>query len=342
MRVNTNSSPRNIASLSAFLVALIPTIVAVVLRLNLGVIILYFGVTFGLGYLIIIYLLERFIYRKIKIIYKNIHSSNTEHLNKSRSEDSISKVSVDVSNWAEERKEEIATLKEEERFRREFVGNVSHELKTPIFHIQGYIHTLLEGALSDPKVNYKFLEKAGNSVERLIELVNDLTSINRLESGDLEMEYSNFDIRTLVEEVYEEVDYLRKERNVTCSFKQSADKVFQVSGDRLKMKQVLVNLIVNAIKYGRAEGKITCGIYDMHENILVEITDNGEGIPDSSLPRLFERFYRVEKSRTRDSGGSGLGLSIAKHIVEAHGQTIQVRSQLGEGSTFSFTIAKAK
>ncbi len=286
--------------------------------------------------------MERFIYRKIKIIYKSIHSLNTRHLSKSERFDPISKVSDDVSAWAKERKDEIARLKEQEGFRREFVGNVSHELKTPIFHIQGYIHTLLEGALSDPKVNYKFLEKSSKSVDRLIELVDDLTSINQLESGELEMEFAEFDIRTLVEEVYEGVEYLLKDRGIQCGFKQSADTIFHVNADRLKIKQVLVNLIVNAIKYGNQDGKISCGIYDMDKNILVEITDDGEGVPESSIPRLFERFYRVEKSRTREAGGSGLGLSIAKHIVEAHGQTINVKSQLGVGSTFSFTLAKLR
>lgn len=300
-----------------------------------------FGFTFVVGFFVNNYLLERFIYRKIKIIYKNIHTSQTDHLTILNKRDPISRVSHEVSKWANERRDEISRLKEQETFRREFVGNVSHELKTPIFHIQGYIHTLLEGALSDPNVNYKFLEKAAKSADRLIELVNDLTSITQIESGELEMEMTKFDIRKLVEEVYEEVDFLCKERGTKCGFKQSADKTFFVKADRLKIKQVLVNLVVNAIKYGRENGEITCGLYDMDENILVEISDNGEGIPESSLPRLFERFYRVEKSRTREAGGSGLGLSIAKHIVEAHGQMIRVRSQLGEGTTFGFTLAKA-
>ena len=327
--------------MSAFLVALIPLMVSLVFVEVWWHVALIFGCTWGVGYSIILNLLERFVYRKIKIIYKNIHSLKTEHLNREEDKDPIAKVSDDVSAWAAERKEEIALLKEQEGFRREFVGNVSHELKTPIFHVQGYIDTLLEGALSDPKVNYMFLEKSAKSVDRLIELVNDLTSINRIESGELEMEFEEFDIRTLVEEVYEEVEYLVSERNISCGFKQSADVAFHVNADRLKIKQVLVNLIVNAIKYGNDEGAINCGLYDMDENILIEISDNGEGIPESSIPRLFERFYRVEKSRTREAGGSGLGLSIAKHIVEAHGQTIQVRSQLGQGSTFSFTLAKA-
>lgn len=340
--MNINSSPRNIAVISALLVALIPAICIWFLFHELSWVAILFIFTAVLGYFIIHYLLERFVYRKIKIIYKSINLSKTEYLHIDEEIDPISKVSTDVSKWARERREEIALLKEQEKFRREFIGNVSHELKTPIFHIQGYIHTLMEGALSDPKVNYHFLKKSADSVDRLIELVDDLTDINRIESGELEMEYSDFDLRLLVEEVYDEVDYLRKERKVTCTFKQSAQNSFMVHADRMKIKQVLVNLVVNAIKYGRDEGNIACGIYDMDQTILIEISDDGEGIPEASLPRLFERFYRVEKSRTRHEGGSGLGLSIAKHIVEAHEQTIQVRSQLGVGSTFSFSLAKAE
>lgn len=299
-------------------------------------------VTFLIGYYIIYYLLERFIYRKIKIIYKSIRATNKAYAERTEASDPITNVSKDVSEWAKERNEEIKQLKQEESFRREFVGNVSHELKTPIFQIQGYIHTLLEGALSDPKVNYKFLDRAAKSADRLVELVDDLTSINRIESGELEMDFTKFDLRSLVEEVFDEVDFMCKETGITCLFKQSADVEFKVKADRIKIKQVLVNLVVNAIKYGEPNGKVWCGLYDMDKTVLVEISDNGEGIPKESLSHVFERFYRVEKSRTRDAGGSGLGLSIVKHIIEAHGHTITVKSELGVGTTFGFSLTKAK
>ena len=333
--MNTNASPRKIALLSAFLVGLVPTILGFFLLEKVWHTFLLSILTFLIGYYIIYYLLERFIYRKIKIIYKSIRASNKAYAERTEANDPMTNVSKDVSEWAKERKQE-------ETFRREFVGNVSHELKTPIFQIQGYIHTLLEGALSDPKVNYKFLDRAAKSADRLVELVDDLTSINRIESGELEMDFTKFQLKNLVEEVFDEVDFMCKETGIQCLFKQSADVEFKVKADRIKIKQVLVNLVVNAIKYGEPNGKVWCGFYDMDKTVLVEISDNGEGIPKESLSHVFERFYRVEKSRTRDAGGSGLGLSIVKHIVEAHGHTINVKSELGKGTTFGFSLTKAK
>ena len=325
---------------SALLSTVVPVVFAVFLSVEAWQLLLLFVITFGVSYFVIRLLLERFIYRKIKIIYKSIHQSNTQHLNKDN-DGLIDQVSDDVSSWAKERKDEIALLKQQETYRREFVGNLSHELKTPIFQMQGYIDTLLEGALSDPNVNYSFLHKASKSVDRMIELVDDLAAISRLESGEIAMEMSTFDIRKLVEDVYDSVEYLSKEKEATCSFRQSADVIFHVVADRKRIEQVLTNLVVNALKYGKNGGKVSCGIYDMDENILVEISDDGEGIPSNALPRVFERFYRVEQSRTRDAGGSGLGLSIVKHIVEAHAQTITVRSKEGEGTTFGFTLQKS-
>ncbi len=338
--MNSNSSPSKIAITSALLSSVVPVLFMLFSNLAIWKIFALFGLTFGVSYYVIRLLLERFIYRKIKIIYKTIHQSNTQHLNQN-DDLLIDQVSEDVSIWAKERKEEVAILQEQESYRREFVGNLSHELKTPIFQMQGYIDTLLEGALSDPKVNYKFLNKASKSVDRLIELVDDLTSISRLETKNVQLDMSEFDIRQLVEEVYDEVDYLLKERKITCDFSQSADIRFHVRADRRRIKQVLINLVVNAIKYGKESGKVICGIYDIDENVLIEISDDGDGIPEHALPRLFERFYRVEQSRTREAGGSGLGLSIAKHIVEAHAQTIKVRSDEGKGATFGFTLQNA-
>lgn len=339
--MNTNSSPGKIAIIAALLSTVVPLSFSLIYKVPTWQLVLFALLTFGVSYLVVRVLLERFIYRKIKIIYKSIHQSNTQHLTGEENEDVITKVSDDVSTWAKERKDEIALLKEQEAYRREFVGNLSHELKTPIFQMQGYIDTLLEGALSDPQVNYHFLNKASNSVDRLIELVDDLTSISRIESGEMEMKMTKFDIRELVEEVYDDMKDLHKDNDLKFTFRQSADTIFKVVADRKRIKQVLVNLVVNAIKYGHPNGTISCGLYDMDRNILVEISDNGEGIPQHALPRLFERFYRVEQSRTRNAGGSGLGLSIVKHIIEAHAQTIKVRSEIGKGTTFGFTLKKS-
>ncbi|MEZ4842649.1 MAG: ATP-binding protein [Bacteroidia bacterium] len=339
--MNTNKTPVYVASLSAVWVAAIISILFYSFLKPWYMAWVLFVLTFLIGFFIFHFLLERFIHQKIKVIYKIIHRANQETNTKRDNPDQIAQVSDEVMAWAQENKEQIDQLKKQEMFRREFVGNVSHELKTPIFQIQGYIHTLLEGALTDPKVNYNFLEKAANSADRLVELVEDLTQITQIESGKLQMDYSKFDIRKLIEEVVEELEWLIKDKQIRFEFKASATKSFFVYADRIKLKQVIVNLISNATKYGKKNGHIWCGIYDIDKNILVEISDDGEGIPEESLPRLFERFYRVDKSRTRQSGGSGLGLSIVKHIIEAHGQTIKVRSKLGEGSTFGFTMAKA-
>jgi len=341
--VNYAPTPRWIAFLSAALIALVSAILGGFMSESVTVALVIFIVSGTFGSAIIYFFLQRFIYDKIKLIYKNIHRLNTQHLDdKSTKLDPISSVSEDVFSWANERREEIALLKKQETFRREFIGNISHELKTPIFQIQGYVHTLLEGALSDPDVNYRFLSKAANSADRLVELVSDLTSISLLESGSMELNLVKFDVHTVVVEVYDELDYLKKEKKCKLRFKENADKHLMVRGDKSRIKQVLTNLIMNAIKYGRENGEIKVGIYDMDGYVLVEVTDDGEGIPQESQPRLFERFYRVEKSRNREAGGSGLGLSIAKHIVEAHGQSIHVRSATGHGSTFSFTLKKAK
>ncbi|MBI1306263.1 MAG: sensor histidine kinase [Bacteroidetes bacterium] len=302
-----------------------------------------FAIGLIVGFLVFNYFLRRFIYRKIKLIYKNIHRLNTEHISSpSYRQDPIASVSAEVSNWAQERRDEIALLKKQETFRREFIGNVSHELKTPIFQVQGYIHTLLDGALDDPKVNYMFLEKAAKSADRLVELVNDLTSISQLESGDIQLNYQKFNIRNLIVEVFEELDLSANKKKTKLGFKETSEKNLKVYADKSRIKQVITNLVMNGIKYGRENGQILCAVYDMDKNILVEIADDGEGIPKESIPRLFERFYRVEKSRTRDAGGSGLGLSIVKHIVEAHGQSINVRSKEGKGTTFTFTLQKTK
>ena len=243
--------------------------------------------------------------------------------------------------WARSQANEIEQLRKLEAFRKEFLGNVSHELKTPIFNIQGYIHTLLDGAIDDPEVNIRFLKKAGKSLDRLSDLVEDLISISQLETGQLKMEMEKFDIHALCVDIYEALEMRAGEKGIELTFKEGCDKPFWVYADKARIRQVLVNLIVNSVKYGKQGGRTLISFYDMDENILIEVADNGEGIEAVHLPRLFERFYRVDRHRSREEGGSGLGLAIVKHIIEAHNQTINARSKVGSGTTFGFTLRKA-
>ncbi len=298
-----------------------------------------------IAYFILKFSIENFIYNKVKIIYKNIHDlkigSESDEDDVVRSTD-LDMVTREVSEWANQRKNEIQVLEERETFRREFIGNISHELKTPIFNIQGYLLTLLDGALDDPEINRKYLKRANKSVDRMINMVDDLEMISNLESNRVQLTYSNFNIILLVKEVMELLEDRAVERNIRLTFKKEYDKPIKVHADRAKIEQVLINLMTNAIKYGKENGKVEIRFYDMHNQVLTEIADDGVGIPQEDIPRVFERFYRVDKSRSRDAGGTGLGLSIVKHIMEVHKQTINARSSENSGSTFSFTLKKAK
>ncbi len=301
---------------------------------------------FLLSYFLFSFILRRFIYDKIKLIYKNIHtlkiSKEEKNKNVDLHEDVIRKVSEDVADWAEEHKKEIEGLKKLELYRKEFLGNVSHELKTPIFNIQGYILTLLDGALEDPEVKRDYLEKTEKNIERMINIVQDLEIISRLESGEINLEFSKFNIVALTREIYEMLEIKAQQKNISLLFHDSIsyDSEVYVYADKEKIRQVMINLIDNSIKYGSEGGRTKVSFYDMDENILVEISDNGIGIESKHISRLFERFYRVDKSRSRNQGGSGLGLAIVKHIIESHKQTVNVRSAPEVGSTFAFTLKK--
>lgn len=307
------------------------------------IIILFLSVFFTC-YLVFSYFLKNYIYRKIKLIYKNIRSTKITGSENSKSIDLSSNVFEDVGEevalWAENRNKEIETLKAMETYRRNFLGDISHELKTPIFNIQGYIHTLLEGGLYDEKINKKFLTRAANNVERLHFIVEDLEAISRLETGEMKLDVQTFGTRKLTEEVIEDLEMTAEEMNIELSFKEGADQNFEVRADREKIRRVLMNLVVNSIKYGKIDGHTKIGFYDMDSYILIEVADNGIGIEKEHLKRVFERFFRADKSRSRKQGGSGLGLSIVKHITEAHKQTINLRSTYGVGSTFGFTLEK--
>jgi two-component system, OmpR family, phosphate regulon sensor histidine kinase PhoR len=292
-----------------------------------------------------VFFIEKFIYRRIKIIYKTIHSLKIKNVlpeHVTFKNDLLGQVNRDVLEWAQTNRKEIEQLKNQEEYRKEFIGNVSHELKTPIFNIQGYILTLLEGGLEDEKINREYLFRASRSVERMINIVEDLDTVTRLESGQLLIEPTKFDLVELCKEVIEQQEINAKRKNISLKLKAKVDKPIFVLGDKDRIRQVLTNLLINSVKYGKEGGLTEFRFYDMDDNILVEVADNGIGIAQEHLPRLFERFYRVDKSRSRESGGSGLGLAIVKHIIEAHNQTINVRSTVGAGSTFSFTLQKAR
>lgn len=254
----------------------------------------------------------------------------------------LDEVEADVEIWMHNQLQEIERLKEMERYRKDFVGNVSHELKTPIFNIQGYILTLLEGGMDDPKINKLYLTRAEKSIDRMISIVEDLESINKLETGELKPNFGIFDMVKIAEEVFEMEQRLSKEREISLLFDHKPEKPLMVKADRKRIIEVMTNLVVNAIKYGKKGGFVKIDFHDFGDKIVIEVSDNGIGIDKKDLPRIFERFFRVDKSRSREQGGTGLGLSIVKHIIEAHNQTINVQSELNEGTTITFTLEKAK
>ncbi len=295
-------------------------------------------------FLFVRYLLDRFVFRKIKLIYKTISRTKNSIKNTSAAQSrlaSLSEVNREVEEWMTNKESEIAALNELEIYRRNYLGNISHELKTPIFAVQGYIHTLLDGGINDDRIKIKYLHRAAKNVDRLQSIVEDLETINKLESGQLLLNMRIFDIKTLSLDIFEELRVLAEEKSITLDFKQGARKSFRVNADESKIRQVITNLLTNGIKYGRKGGVVLVGFYDMHVNVLIEVSDDGIGMATEHLKHVFDRFYRIDHSGNRMQGGSGLGLAIAKHIIEAHHQTINVRSTKDKGTTFGFTLEKA-
>lgn len=299
-------------------------------------------------YIIVYLMIERFVYRKIKIIYKLIYQTKASkreefYYKNILPQKSIEEVSADVENWAVQHKEEIEVLRKNEVFRKEFLLNLSHELKTPIFAIQGYVDTLLNGAIDNNEVNKKFLGNASKNIDRLVNLVDDLDEITKLESGEQLLYTQNFIIQDLIKEVCESLSIKADEKKIKCIIKKGCELPLTVFADKEKIRQVLINLIDNALKYGKQNGIIEGSAYKIDgKKVLVEISDDGHGIAEEHLSRIFERFYRTDLARTRKVGGSGLGLSIAKHIMEAHNETIHVRSKTDVGTTFGFTLPSGR
>jgi two-component system phosphate regulon sensor histidine kinase PhoR len=342
--MNKNPTPRSIAFYTALAVTFFVGLFVFFSGLNIIAISSILAFTFATTFILFIYAIEVFIYRKIKLVYKNIHNLKLKKVGprfpEFQSSDPITDVENEVRNWAEAKFTEIEQLREMEQYRKEFLGNVSHELKTPIFNIQGYINTLIDGAIDDPVVAVPFLKKAAKSTDRIATLVDELEAITQLESGFLTMEMEPFDIHELIHDIFDSLASRAAKRNITLKFKDGCDVPFMVEADKDRIRQVVINLIVNSIKYGNDNGTTQVGIYDMDKNALIDVADDGIGIAEEHIPRLFERFYRVDKSRSREGGGTGLGLSIVKHIIEAHNQTINARSTMNVGTTLSFTLKK--
>jgi len=343
-----NFSPRQISFFTALALAIPVSLLVYLYEKNWQLVLVSFLVLLICGYFLISFVMERFIYRKIKLIYKFIYQTKATRREETYykyilPQKSIDEVRQDVEDWAEKRNEEIALLRANEQFRKEFLQNLSHEFKTPVFAIQGYVDTLLQGALENPEVNKRFLEKTAKNVDRLTNLLTDLDEISKLERGELNLFKQNFVIQELVKEVFESLSIVAEPKKIRCTIKKGCEAPLLVFADKEKIRQVLINLTENSIKYGKQNGTITASMYNMDEkNILIEISDDGIGIPEKHLSRIFERFYRTETGRSLDVSGSGLGLAICKHIIEAHGQTIHVRSREDVGTTIGFTLASKR
>ncbi|WP_207492130.1 sensor histidine kinase [Aridibaculum aurantiacum] len=341
-----NLSPQQLSLYTATILSIPIGLGFLVVSTDWWIALVAFFITLGGSYWLIQFTLERFIYRKIKLIYKFIYQTKASKREETYykyilPQKSIDEVRLDVEKWAEQKREEIEVLKNNEAYRKEFLQNLAHEFKTPIFAIQGYVDTLLEGALDNPAVNKRFLENAAKNVDRMVTLVSDLDEISRLESGEQPLQKKNFVIQDLVREAFDSLSIKTAEKNIKCSFKKGCETPLTVYADKEKIRQVIINLVSNSIKYGNVDGSIVASIYKTDSNhALVEISDDGIGIAEEHLPRIFERFYRTDRGRSREVGGSGIGLAIAKHIVEAHGQTIHVRSKLDIGTTVGFTLER--
>ena len=343
-----NYSPQKIAFYSAIAVGLLASLITGWTSKSLAAACTSLLFIFGFTYWFVHFLIEKFLQRQIKLIYKLIYQTKASKkeeffqkkvLPKQRLQD----VGDEVLQWTDQRKAEMELLEKNEAFRKEFLQNLSHEFKTPAFAIQGYLETLLAGAMDNPEVSQKFLTNAYKNTERLIHLISDLDEITRLESGKQELHYQNFIIQDLINDVYESLTIKSVAKNIHCQIKKGCEQPLRVYADKEKIRQVLINLVDNAIKYGNREGKVEASIYKTDDTtILVEITDDGMGIAEEHISRIFERFYRTDYGRSRNIGGTGLGLAICKHIIEAHGQFIQARSAPGIGTTFGFTLKKLK
>jgi two-component system, OmpR family, phosphate regulon sensor histidine kinase PhoR len=343
-----NFSPQQLAALTALVLSVPIALGIFIFKPVWWISLLSFIVIFAGSYGLILYTLQNFIFRKIKLIYKLIYQTKASkreefYYKNILPQKGIDEVREDVEAWAKQKKNEIEVLKQNEAFRKEFLQNLSHELKTPIFAIQGYVDTLLGGALNNEAVNTKFLTNTSRNIDRLVNLLDDLDEITKLEIGEQQLQRTNFIIQDLYKEVAESLFIKKEEKKIRCIIKKGCELPLAVNADKEKIRQVLINLVDNSIKYGKQNGIIEASFYNVDgKTVLIEISDDGYGIAEEHLSRIFERFYRTDLARSRKEGGSGLGLSICKHIVEAHGQTMHVRSKLDVGTTIGFSLSAKK
>ncbi|MEN9686410.1 MAG: hypothetical protein RLZZ28_2196 [Bacteroidota bacterium] len=348
MLTTKNLSPQQLSAFTALILSIPISIGIWIIRPDWLIALVSFCTTFVGSYLLIRFVLESFIYRKIKLIYKFIYQTKASKREETYykyilPQKGIDEVREDVEQWAEQRSAEIELLKTNEAYRKEFLQNLAHEFKTPIFAIQGYVDTLLGGAMDNPELRKKFLENAARNVDRMVNLVEDLDEISKLESGQQPLDKENFVVQELIRESYEALSIKTQAKNIRCSIKKGCESPVTVFADKEKISQVIHNLLENATKYGKQDGSIVASIYQTDgEHVLVEFSDDGIGISEEHLPRIFERFYRTDRGRSRNVGGTGLGLAICKHIIEAHGQTMHVRSKPDIGTTIGFTVSVKK
>lgn len=342
---NKNLSPQQLSALTALIISLPVGFALAIVEQKWWYGLIALLLNFIGSYYLIHFVLESFIYRKIKLIYKFIYQTKASKREETYykyilPQKGIDEVREDVEKWAEQKSAEIELLRNNEQYRREFLQNLAHEFKTPIFAIQGYIDTLLEGAMGNPDIQKRFLEKASSNVERMVNLVKDLDEITRLESGEQPLNKEKFVIQELIKDVFESLSIKTERKRIRCEIKKGCEQpAIYVFADMEKVRQVVINLVQNATKYGKEGGTIVASIYRTDDNhVLIEISDDGIGIADEHITRVFERFYRTDRGRSRDVGGTGLGLAICKHIIEAHGQTIHIRSKLDVGTTVGFTL----
>lgn len=343
--MNKNFTPGSISLIAAVSVGLISGVIYFLITNDFAEsLILFFGV-FSISLSIFYILVQRFIFSKLRILRKAIQYLNSDTISyfkmlQNPNKDIIFQVSEQVFDFAKDSRYKIDELQKLAEYRKQFLGNVSHELKTPIFSAQGYIHTLLDGALEDPKVNRVFLERASKSIERLVALVNDLTALSYLQGNANPLNKSEVNLQEVIEETFEMCNSNEKNKKITLHIKRKSSPDPMVLADEDKIKQVFINLFENAIRYGKKNGEVRVGFYEIDDVMVIEVSDNGYGIEEEHLPRLFERFYRTDQARSRHQGGTGLGLSIVKHIIEQHGFRISVTSKINQGTTFSFMLER--
>lgn len=348
MLSDKNFSSREIALIISVFFSFVSSIILFLVTQNfLSASIIFLGV-FLFSYFLVYFLINKFIDRKIKLIYKLIYQTKASkkeefYFKNILPQKTIEQVELDVNEWAASHSDEIEVLRNNEMYRKEFLLNLSHELKTPIFAIQGYVDTLLNGALHNNAVNEKFLSNASKNIDRLVNLVDDLDEISKLEIGEQKLYKEDFIIQDVIKDIFETLSIKIETKNIKCFIKKGCEIPLHVIADKQKIRQVLINLIDNSIKYGKSHGEIEASLYKIEgKKILIEISDDGGGIAEEHLSRIFERFYRTDVARARKVGGSGLGLAICKHIVEAHLETLHVRSKLNVGTTFGFTLPAGK